>query len=188
MRSSIAVLLLMLVAGPTPANSAVILSGEQKCMGGNAISFEQAFAACNELIDSGTLHGRDLALHLVRRGSLLEDKKQYRRAIADFNAAVSIDPRYSSAPYNFRAQAYEAIGDFKHAIADYKAALVLVPNSQYYRTKLARAESKLAELAASRPNLVNAQRVDGPSSGELTKPAKPPPMAGRKQEVRQLRE
>src|SRR5262245_5427115 len=100
MRSFVGFLVFAVVAGalPTLAESRklVILSDEQKCMGGNGVTFEQRIAACDQLINSGQLHGRDLAAHLVRRGSEFQDNRQFQKAITDFSSAIAIDPNSSS--------------------------------------------------------------------------------------------
>jgi len=146
----------------------LILSVEQKCMGGNAITFEQRIAACDRLINSGQLRERDLAAHLVQRGSEFQSNHQLPKAIADFSSAIAIDPRNSSLAHNFRGDVYESIGDFGSAVADFKAALALVPNSQYYVTKLRRTETKLSKLATSHPNSLKTQPIDAPTTAKTT--------------------
>jgi tetratricopeptide (TPR) repeat protein len=146
----------------------LVLSDEQKCMGGNVVAFSEVIAACNQLINSGQLHGRDLAAHLVRRGSDFQSNHQVSRAIADFSSAITIDPNDSSSAHNFRGDAYESIGDFRNAVDDFKAALALVPGSQYYEKKLRRAESKLSKLATSHSNPIKSQQIDTLTSSKTT--------------------
>jgi tetratricopeptide (TPR) repeat protein len=156
MRSFVAIVLFMVLLGSTsaPAETQKAVGPEQACLG------EGSIAACDQLINSGQLHGPDLIQHLVRRGTLLQGKHQYQRAIADFSSAIAIDPKYSFATYGFRGLAYESIGDLGSAVADYKAALSLAPNFPYYLKKLRSAEKKLSDLAKPRTNPSVIQRTD----------------------------
>ena len=60
------------------------------------------------------------------RGNAFDDRKDYERAIADFDAAIKIDPRYATAFYN-RGNSKLNSGDKAGAIADYREALELRP-------------------------------------------------------------
>jgi len=51
------------------------------------------------------------------RGNAFDDKKDYEHAIADFDAAIKIDPRYATAFYN-RGNSKLNSGDKAGAIAD----------------------------------------------------------------------
>ena len=60
------------------------------------------------------------------RGNALGDKKDYEHAIADFDMAIKIDPKYATAFYN-RADVKLTAGEKSGAIADYRQALTLRP-------------------------------------------------------------
>ena len=60
------------------------------------------------------------------RGNTFDDKKDYADAVADFDAAIKLDPHYATAFYN-RANAKLNTGDKQGAIADYRQALQLHP-------------------------------------------------------------
>jgi tetratricopeptide (TPR) repeat protein len=62
----------------------------------------------------------------------------YDRAIADYTAALRIDPNYAVAYYD-RGLAYRAKGDYDRAIADYEAVLRINPNYSLARNSLERA-------------------------------------------------
>jgi len=53
----------------------------------------------------------------------------FERAIADFDQAIRLNPRYAAAFYN-RALVHLDAGDKELAIADYRQALTLNPNLQ----------------------------------------------------------
>lgn len=61
------------------------------------------------------------------RGSGPQDKKDNKRAIADYDAAIKIEPHYAAAFYN-RGNARLDLGDRNGAIADYRQALKLDPH------------------------------------------------------------
>ncbi|MGB3340576.1 MAG: tetratricopeptide repeat protein [bacterium] len=62
------------------------------------------------------------------RGLAFYEKKQYEKAIKDFNNALDMDSEYSTAYYN-RANAYDAKVDYHRAIADYSKAIGLNPKA-----------------------------------------------------------
>jgi tetratricopeptide (TPR) repeat protein len=57
---------------------------------------------------------------------LTTNKKEYDRAIADFNQALLLNPKYAEAFYN-RGIAYYDKKEYDRAIADYNQALLLNP-------------------------------------------------------------
>ena len=54
-------------------------------------------------------------------------KKEYEKAIKNFDAAVKIDPEYFQAYYG-KGTCYELLGDKKNAIENYKEALKIKPD------------------------------------------------------------
>ncbi len=60
-------------------------------------------------------------------GNAYGKKKDYDRAIADFNQAIKIDPNYAK-PYNNRGLAYYYKKDYDRAFADFNQALKLDPS------------------------------------------------------------
>ena len=69
--------------------------------------------------------GRE-AWAFVGRGLGYSRKGDYDRAIADYNQAINLDPRYALA-YNNRGHAYLAKGDKDRAIADFNQAIKINP-------------------------------------------------------------
>ncbi|SDZ74067.1 tetratricopeptide repeat protein [Selenomonas ruminantium] len=61
------------------------------------------------------------------RGTINVSKKDYNKAISDFNMALTIGPK-ERAVYINRGIAYEEIGDLDKAISDYEVALGIDPN------------------------------------------------------------
>jgi len=62
------------------------------------------------------------------RGLVYYEKKQYEKAIRDFNSALAMDTEYSTAYYN-RANVYDAEADYQKALADYSRAIELDPKA-----------------------------------------------------------
>jgi tetratricopeptide (TPR) repeat protein len=78
------------------------------------------------------------ALEHLNNGNAAYAQKDYDRAIADYTAALRINPDYATAYYN-RGLAYANKKDYDRAIADYTAALRINPDyaSTYYGRGLA---------------------------------------------------
>ena len=60
------------------------------------------------------------------RGNAYNDKKEYDRAIADYNQALLLNPKSAEA-FNNRGNAYNDKGEYDRAIADFNQALLLNP-------------------------------------------------------------
>ena len=54
------------------------------------------------------------------------DLGRYEEAIADYDKAIGLDPKYAPA-YNNRGNAYYDLGQYEEAIADYDRAIALNP-------------------------------------------------------------
>jgi formylglycine-generating enzyme required for sulfatase activity/Flp pilus assembly protein TadD len=68
------------------------------------------------------------AVELTERGVEKDSKGDLNGAIAEYNKAIELDPKYALAYYN-RGVAKEKKGDLDGAIADYDKAIELDPNS-----------------------------------------------------------
>lgn len=82
----------------------------------------------------------DYAEAYNNRGNAWDDKKHYKRAIVDFDAAIKLNPRHAAA-FNNRAISKSNLGDTDGAIADYDAAIKL--NPRYTAAFYNRANAKL---------------------------------------------
>jgi tetratricopeptide (TPR) repeat protein len=81
---------------------------------------------CTASIQSGRWSGKALAWVYVSRGHAFHDKKDYDRAIADYDQAIQLDPKDANA-YVSRGLAYHGKKDYDRAIADYNQAIQLDP-------------------------------------------------------------
>ena len=85
-----------------------------------------AIQHCTQAIDSGKLTGETLAQMHYNRAIEYTAKNDHDRAIADYDAAIRINPKFADAHFN-RGNAWGLKGDPDRAIADYDAALRLNP-------------------------------------------------------------
>jgi lipoprotein NlpI len=85
-----------------------------------------AIKHCTAAIESGRLSGDTLAQLHYSRAIEWSAKNDHDRAIADYDAAIRINPTYSDALFN-RGNAWAEKGDPDRAIADYDAVLRLTP-------------------------------------------------------------
>ena len=79
-------------------------------------------AACEKVIASGQVTGKDLAIALVARGAAQATKRDYDKAIVAFSAAIDADPDNANI-LDWRGIAYERKGQDDLAMADYNLAL-----------------------------------------------------------------
>jgi tetratricopeptide (TPR) repeat protein len=95
-------------------------SGIYDFMGGAHISYSTDYwMAVVKYLETG-------AEKLLNQGIALLKEGQYDRAIAIFDEALEINPRYALA-YNFRGIAYDEKGQYDKAISDYNKAIELNP-------------------------------------------------------------
>jgi len=123
---------------------------------------DTSIGGCNAVIQETT---KNLAAAYFFRGAAHVTKKDFDRAIADYNQAVTIDPTESDY-LNSRAAAYEAKGDINRAMADYDKAIQINPKSIYafnsrgasFQRKgdYARASSDYGEVTRLQPNNADA--------------------------------
>ena len=117
-----------------PAVAALLLAGgawgqaptdAQLCAGivGNP---DVAIQHCTKAIESGRYSGEELHQLHISRGVEWAAKGNHDRAIADYDAAIRLNPKSAEAFHN-RGSAWASKGDPDRAIADYDAAIRLDP-------------------------------------------------------------
>jgi len=101
------------------------------CAGNPRIDWDTQIGSCTALIQSSqeTAHNRAFAYN--NRGNAYYRKGDFDTALADYNAAIQLDPKYTFAYYN-RGGAWRNKGDLDRAIADYSEAIRLDPKNAAY--------------------------------------------------------
>ena len=94
-------------------------------------SGDTVIRGCSRIIKSGRMFGtpiskEHLALIYKNRGEAYRKKGLYDRAIADYDKAIKLTPKYAYAYYT-RGNAHRNKGDYERAIADYDTAIKLKP-------------------------------------------------------------
>jgi len=95
----------------------------------NGSDDDASIIGCTNVLNRGARESQeDRATAYNNRGWSYSNKDDYDRAIADFDEAIRLDPKFGLALVN-RGWAYERKGDYTRAIADYDEAIHLDPNN-----------------------------------------------------------
>jgi tetratricopeptide (TPR) repeat protein len=123
-------MLIAVAAGASVARADNVTSTRAwtNCQGGEGIWAEMRISGCNDVIKSGKAAGADLAkAHYIRGNSLLQ-KSEYKRAIDDYNQALTLTPEDASALHE-RCWARAVLNiDLEDALSDCNESLRLQPN------------------------------------------------------------
>jgi tetratricopeptide (TPR) repeat protein len=113
-----------------------------RCVGKESVSPESRIHSCTALIESKAYAGNELTFAFNSRGLAYYDNRDFDSAVASFNQAIALDPKFAPG-YNNRALAYAALGDLDRAIVDYSEAIRLDPaNASSLRNRAAAYSSK----------------------------------------------
>jgi lipoprotein NlpI len=85
---------------------------------------EKQVAGCGRIIENAKLPERVRAVAFYNRGNALAAKGDNDAAIADYDAAIKLDPKNARA-FNNRGTVYRDKGDAEHAMSDFAAAVKL---------------------------------------------------------------
>ncbi|MEW5912697.1 MAG: tetratricopeptide repeat protein [Thermodesulfobacteriota bacterium] len=127
------------------AGDALADAGQEIMLGNQAAQagkLEAAVAHFSKAINTPGISKANLAVAYNNRGSAWDDQKQPMKALADYNQAIQLDPKYHEAYYN-RSYALESQDQLKEALADAKKALSLAPGDQTYQERVKELEDKL---------------------------------------------
>lgn len=93
----------------------------------NVANADAAIRHCTAAIQASKAGNETLAEWHVQRGIHWAGKRDYERAVADYSAALKLDPKAPTAHY-YRGSAWSNQGDFERAIADFDIAAKLKPD------------------------------------------------------------
>jgi tetratricopeptide (TPR) repeat protein len=122
-------------------------------------SGDAQIAACTKAIASGQWKGRNLAWAFGNRGYGHWGKGDLDRAIADYNEAIRLDPKFAHA-YNNRGNAYRDKGDLDRAIADFNETIRLDPKYVFAYNGRGNAYSEKGDLDRPIADYNEAIRLD----------------------------
>lgn len=119
----------------------------------------ESIAGCTAAIQAGNMTSAGLAIMFYDRGNAYFNQNDYARAIADYNEAIRVNPRYAE-PFNNRANIYRKQKDYARALADYDRAIGLNPKFAYalYGRGLVKAE--LGNSRGSKADIARALAVN----------------------------
>jgi tetratricopeptide (TPR) repeat protein len=116
--------------------ASVLMGAIQDC--NDAQDLNKQIAGCSHYISSGQAEGENLVTAYVNRAIALSVKKQHKKALADFAAALKVEPQSWIALYN-RGIVFFDLGRDEEAIRDFGAAIRSDPTTAiaYYNRGLA---------------------------------------------------
>ena len=106
-----------------PCRAQAVDAAEQ-CLDDAWRSPDVAIQDCTEAIDNKLLTDKSLVHSLNSRGWAYRRKKDYDRALDDYNRAIQLKPDYAEA-FNGRGLAYYGKKEYEQAIQDYSQAILL---------------------------------------------------------------
>jgi tetratricopeptide (TPR) repeat protein len=130
-RSCIAPSLLVLAAaaafGPTVA-IAQVKEEESWCAGKEGATAELRIDSCTDVIRRGGISSKQLAIIYRARGAAYFARRDYARALQDYDQAIKLNSRYSEA-FDNRCRARTIVNRLEDALKDCKESLRLRPDS-----------------------------------------------------------
>jgi tetratricopeptide (TPR) repeat protein len=114
---------LIMLAGSMWAASPAAAQDTEICRGHT----DKALAACTRVIVGRNSSREQVGDAYINRGQHHYEQKDYDKAIADFNRAIPLKPRWLAMAYGNRGNAYYAKGEDDKAIDSYDKAIELEP-------------------------------------------------------------
>lgn len=145
----------------TALTSAALGAGQSDygdCM--QHIDSDRTIAGCTRIIEDMGETNRNRRIAYDNRGTASYAKGNIDGAIADFTAAVKLNPKDAPA-YDNRGTAWRAKGDLHRALADFNTAIKLNPNSAAAYNNRGNIWRESSELKRALADYSEAIRLDG---------------------------
>jgi tetratricopeptide (TPR) repeat protein len=151
MRTMAALLVLLLSVGVVRAGPA------EDC--NQVRNLDLQLRGCTTYIKSGKGSRENLATAYLNRGNVYARRAKYDRALADYGAALALDPGNLLIAYN-RGNAYLDTRQYEHAIADYSRAIELDESFALAYFNRGLAHEQLGDSAAAAEDYRRALALD----------------------------
>lgn len=177
--SALLIAMLNAVADDKPAQPSPAPTAEQiAACTGNAIDREKIVAACGVVIGNDSTPRPDRIAALLMRARTYAVETQSDNAIADYSAALTLDPFMADA-LNARGELWRGKGDRPRALADFGAAIKADPQHiaarANYKSLALELEKIGADMALKKRPTSNCAANAGPAAGDCAiLPTKPP--------------
>src|SRR5262245_8627345 len=127
-RTSCAIGILGAICATTARTASTGESNASRCLDAlRGSSTDSAVETCSWTLESDREPGSKNAARVVlKRGEQYAANKNYEKAIAYFNEAIRLSPKFAAA-YGKRGSVYLAMMDYDLAVADFSEAIVLAP-------------------------------------------------------------
>ena len=99
------------------------------CANGEKPAADRKISACTAVIEAGRETNHNLAVAFNNRGAVYADRKDYPRAIADYDAAIRLNPKYATA-FDNRCEARAKSGQLSEALADCNISMRIDPDDE----------------------------------------------------------
>jgi tetratricopeptide (TPR) repeat protein len=134
------------------------------CQGGASVAHERRVIGCTALIQALKSNSRHRAIAHFLRGAAYYDHGDYDQAIADFDEAIRINPKYAEA-FDSRASAWRGKGDLDRALADYDEAVKLSPEDADMLNNRGNAYNEKGDPDRAIADFDRALKIDPKSAG-----------------------
>lgn len=133
-----------------------------------ALGAGSAWAHDSDPPASQTAQMNPQAKTLFDQGQAYSKKKSWDLAIAAYNQAVRIEPRFAEA-WNNMGYCYRKMKQFDKALDAYKRAITLKPDFSYPHEYMARTYLAMGNIDAAKREYEILKRLDGKMAAELLK-------------------
>jgi len=141
------------------------------CTGTSDVDWDQQIKSCTSIIQSRQETPLKKAVAYRNRGNAWSEKNDYNRAMADYDEAIKLDPKFADAYFERGYTWYYGFGSASRAITDYSEAIRLDPkhvNAYFYRAfawrmrdETDRAIADMTEVIRLEPNNTEAYYFRG---------------------------